>query len=375
MGNRIVLVAEVNTLSSNQVASARSAMLTYCTSIHVVPAVPYSGEETPLWRKLFDSRPDVVRATQNAALDIAVREVWSRGDFDAVIATECGFPGTATMAALAAGAHPLLVDSVELGVLRPRTSLLSSQGVREQLAWWKMRRHTRRQLSRAEMYSVGSIPEQATFRRIVGEQIPCWILPHVIDVSNSRPTGLAQREQLALIFSGAFSYSVNYEAVCWFAAHVFPRLRNRQQIVVRVTGDTASRDLDAIRATMPSVEFTGFVPDVHPLIARSCVSLAPILAGGSTRIKIVEAMALGTPVVSTSAGAEGLPAENGEHLLIADTPESFADAIDRLIEDATLWCRISECGRRFVEEQYSTDVMRAGYRAVLAELTATSPSQ
>jgi glycosyltransferase involved in cell wall biosynthesis len=100
------------------------------------------------------------------------------------------------------------------------------------------------------------------------------------------------------------------------------------------------------------VTLAGYVNDIGALIASSAVSLAPLWSGGGTRLKILEAMAIGTPVVATSKGTEGLDARNEEDLLIADTPEHFADGVTRLLRDPKLHSHISSNARRLVMEKY-----------------------
>jgi len=100
------------------------------------------------------------------------------------------------------------------------------------------------------------------------------------------------------------------------------------------------------------VEFTGYVQDIRPIVAGSAVCVVPLRQGGGTRLKILEAMALGTAVVSTSKGAEGLDVMDGVHLLIADDPAAFASATRSLLQDAGLRDRLVTNARRLVEERY-----------------------
>jgi len=91
---------------------------------------------------------------------------------------------------------------------------------------------------------------------------------------------------------------------------------------------------------------------VRPLIASAWASIAPLQQGGGTRLKILEALALQTPVVATSKGAEGLDARHDEHLLIADAPDEFANQVVRLLQDPALRQRLAANGARLVSEQY-----------------------
>ena len=100
------------------------------------------------------------------------------------------------------------------------------------------------------------------------------------------------------------------------------------------------------------VQLTGLVDDVRPIVRKSSVAIVPVNSGGGTRLKVLEAMALGTPVVSTSKGAEGLDMLDGEHLLIADDPQAFAAQTIRLLEDSALRERLARNARRHVEQCY-----------------------
>jgi glycosyltransferase involved in cell wall biosynthesis len=120
-----------------------------------------------------------------------------------------------------------------------------------------------------------------------------------------------------------------------------------------ITGDHAGLPLPCTN----HVSLAGVVDDVRPLIASASVSLAPIRVGGGTRLKILEAMALRAPVVATSKGAEGLDVRDGEHLLIADTPEAFADATIRLLKEPGLRERLADNAYQLVREHYDWAVV------------------
>jgi glycosyltransferase involved in cell wall biosynthesis len=102
---------------------------------------------------------------------------------------------------------------------------------------------------------------------------------------------------------------------------------------------------------------TGRVEDILPFYQRTSICVVPLRAGGGTRLKILEGMALGRPVVTTSIGCEGLEAVHGKHLLIADDPAGFADHINRLMSDAALYRSIAQSARQFVESHYGWDAI------------------
>jgi glycosyltransferase involved in cell wall biosynthesis len=146
----------------------------------------------------------------------------------------------------------------------------------------------------------------------------------------------------------------------WFVKNVFPRvLQKLLHVQLHITGDNAGLSLPS----SPNITLTGYVENIGSLIASSTVSIAPMLSGGGTRLKILEAMAIGTPVVATTKGVEGLDASHGEHLLVADTPEAFADCIISLCQDQELHKQISSAARKLVIENYDWDrIMPRFYR-------------
>ncbi len=152
-----------------------------------------------------------------------------------------------------------------------------------------------------------------------------------------------------LIFTGSFRYYVNYEAMQWFVEEVFPFILEKIPAAkLIITGDHASLPLPSTR----NVTLAGYVDDVKSLIASSTAALAPLWSGGGTRLKILEAMALGTPVIATSKGAEGLDAVPGKHLFISDDPREFAEAAICLLQDTELHKQVSATARQFVRENY-----------------------
>jgi glycosyltransferase involved in cell wall biosynthesis len=169
-----------------------------------------------------------------------------------------------------------------------------------------------------------------------------------------------------LIFTGTLSYFANLEGIRWFLSEVYPIVQSQLPAVkLIITGKNDGVSLP----TADNVTLTGFVEDVRPLIASARVSLAPLLVGGGTRLKILEAMALGTPVVATTKGAEGLRAVDGEHLLIADTPAQFADAVIRLLQNGKISQKLADNSCRLVRQQYDWSVIMPDFIKLIEEVS------
>src|SRR6266516_2156381 len=180
---------------------------------------------------------------------------------------------------------------------------------------------------------------------------PACVVPNGVDTDYFHPSSV-EPEPATIVFTGAINYRPNTDGVAYCIREVMPILRRiRPSVRFVVVGQGAPDWL--IRMAGPNVEFTGAVDDVRPYLSRAAVVIAPLRAGSGTRLKILEALAVGKPVVSTRVGREGLAVADGEHLIVADDPVSFAQQTARLISDRRLADELGRRGRALVERQYS----------------------
>jgi glycosyltransferase involved in cell wall biosynthesis len=155
-----------------------------------------------------------------------------------------------------------------------------------------------------------------------------------------------------LIFNGALSYYPNYNAMDFFLGEIFPKVLAKSPAArLYITGSTQGINLDAL-PDCSQVTFTGYLDDIRPAVTSSQVCVVPLQQGAGTRLKILEAMALGTLVVSTSKGAEGLAVESGKHLFINDSPEPFAAHTLNLMNNPDLRAALSSNALRLLHEKY-----------------------
>ena len=175
-----------------------------------------------------------------------------------------------------------------------------------------------------------------------------------------------------LLFVGSLSYEPNADAVEHFADHVLPRIRARvPDATFRVVGRNAPERVRRL-ATRPGIELIGEVASISPQFAEAALSVVPIRFGGGTRIKILDSFAHSVPVVTTAVGCEGIEAAPGEHLLVADTPEQFADACTALLTDAARRALLAQNGRSLFERAYGWTRIREGVASeVLSAVAAT----
>ena len=195
------------------------------------------------------------------------------------------------------------------------------------------------------------------------------ILPGV-DPPSTEPSGPLP-PGTDVVFVGSMSYVPNVDAVTFFARDVLPL------VTAAVPGATftivGARPSPAVRAlaSLPGVRVTGAVDDVKPFYAAAAVAVVPLRMAGGVRMKILEALALGAAIVSTTIGAEGLDLEPGADLLIADTPEQLADAIIRLLRDPALRERLGRHARETAARRFSWARVAASFEQVYDSVVTT----
>lgn len=174
-----------------------------------------------------------------------------------------------------------------------------------------------------------------------------------------------------LLFLASFKYrQVNVEGALYFYREVLPLIRQEvpeAQFVIAGYGPPES--LTALAEKDPGVTVTGFVEDTDEQYKTAAVFVAPILIGGGIIVKVLDALAAGTPVVTTSFGNEGVGAKPGRDLMVADDPRAFADAVLALLKDEELAARLAENGRNFVQEHYSLDAVMKKVEEAYGELS------
>jgi glycosyltransferase involved in cell wall biosynthesis len=191
------------------------------------------------------------------------------------------------------------------------------------------------------------------------------VLPGGVDVDDRVIDRTAEGAE-AVGFLGSLDYRPNQEAALWIAEELQPRLAGKARL--HIAGSRAPEWLRT-RLQASGVTFAGEVPDASAYLRGMRVVIAPILSGGGMRIKILEAMAAGKAVVSTTIGAEGIDAIPNEHLVIADDADTFAAAIAELLRDPSRTRALGDAARLFVRSRYATGVLARGLVTFYEELT------
>ncbi|WP_031497636.1 glycosyltransferase family 4 protein [Bryobacter aggregatus] len=163
----------------------------------------------------------------------------------------------------------------------------------------------------------------------------------------------------SIVFSGNFAYQPNQSALAWFLASCWPAIRQAHPgCTLRLVGKEIQY-AKQIGQSAAGIDFVGPVSDAIEEIAKSRLAIVPLLSGSGTRLKILEAWAAGTPVVSTTLGAEGLEAIPGQHLRISDSATAFRQSVIELFDDRELGSHLAQAARLLYEEHYTWQSARA----------------
>jgi polysaccharide biosynthesis protein PslH len=177
-----------------------------------------------------------------------------------------------------------------------------------------------------------------------------------------------------LVFTGSMDWRPNQDAARYFAESIFPLLRQqRPNLECTFVGRSPPPEIEKL-ARIPGFHVSGTVPDVRPYVERAAAYIVPLRVGGGSRLKILEALSMGRPVVSTTVGAEGLVVEPGKHLLLADDPAAFAQAVLRVLDDQDLAGSLVAEGARLVREKYGWDALAEQLGCFLQQVIASEPS-
>lgn len=250
---------------------------------------------------------------------------------------------------------PTVIDAIDIEhVLLERVARQSTSVVKRifnQTEQRKLQRFELRAWRDATGCTATSEHDAAIIRDVV--DTPVTVVPNGVDLAYFQPVGGRNTVPRPnhTVFTGAMRHQPNADGARWYVERVLPLIRLR---LADATATIAGADppADVARLAAGHVTVTGRVDDIRPYLREAAVAVVPLHSGGGTRLKILEAMATGVPVVSTTIGAEGLEVLHGRDILIADTPKAFADAVVTIATNTELARRLADAGSRLVHEKY-----------------------
>lgn len=343
--------------SAEDTSKYRQEMSAVCSRLVTVPRRE-DGKGTLRFyagvaQHLLDPAPYAVGKYRAAAYRRAVDALLETGGFDRVV---CDFLVPAVNIRRAFPCPSILfTHNVEAEIWR-RHAETAQGGVRRALyrqQWSRMRRFEARTLGRFDRVLAVSDADRDTFARLYPEvSAPFSVIPTGVDTAYFRPPAPAANERPHVVFVGSMDWLPNEDAVLYFCHQILPRIaRDVPGVTFSIVGRSPTPAVRRL-AEDSRVQVTGRVDDVRPAMHEAAVTVVPLRIGGGTRLKIFEAMAAGIPVVSTTVGAEGLPATPGQHLMVADGPEGFARAVVTLLQSRDARQRIAAEARSLVVDRF-----------------------
>jgi glycosyltransferase involved in cell wall biosynthesis len=267
-----------------------------------------------------------------------------------------------SMLRYAHGPAPCVLDAADV-LSEVKASLAATDSRRPMRPWWQFETLKARRCERAAARAVTAVtvPKHAdaeTFERLGARHVV--VVPNGVDLDTIAHELPARGSHIA--FVGYFAWRPNVEAGLELCREILPRVRaHAPDASLSLIGGVAPAELG--RYADESVELTGAVPDVLPHLHRARVTVMPLRAGGGSRLKVLEALAAGVPVVATPFAVSGIEVRHGTHALVAERPRDLAALALSVIADDELARRLSIEGRRLVEERY-------GWPAVAQPLVA-----
>jgi len=317
----------------------RAVFMEFCREVEFIPFAH------PPWQKLFSGRlfnplPSNVQHWQQPGVAEAINRRLIPGRYDLVHVCDL-----VLMPYVLPHKHhtPFVVDrsrvDLQFQLMEHKTLNFSK---REKLLRWesyaKLWRYEKI-LAREALLEVVCGPDDEVFiHKHINPEAPVLVVANGVDLDYFHPTAApdTRATEPTVIFCGAMDYSPNVDALRWFFAEIHQILLKKvPEVKILIVGKNPIDEVKAYGSRV-GVTVTGGVPDVRPYYRRSWLQMVPLRIGGGTRLKIVESLAIGTPVVSTTIGAQGLDLIDGENILYSDDPESFASNIARALTDRTL---------------------------------------
>jgi glycosyltransferase involved in cell wall biosynthesis len=327
-----------------------------CRAVHTVRM--RRGLARDVWhlgRSLVTRRPFTILRDERRAMAALVDRLVATRRFDVVHADQMYM---AQYAALVPDVQRVLDAHNALWLLYRQLAALSPPGPRRLLLAREsrlMRAYEGRVCRAFDAVIAVSAVDRRALEAAIGRPSEIAVVPIAVDTDALRPMRRARGDRILHV--GTMYWPPNVDAVRWFAEAILPRVRARRPGVrFDVLGARPPRAIRRLVRGDAGITVHGYVADLTPHLEQAAVVVVPLRAGSGMRVKILEALALGIPVVTTSIGCEGIAIEPGRHALVADTPEDFAAATLRVLGDPGVAAALAREGRALVEARYAAQV-------------------
>ncbi len=372
-GHEISLVSFVD----DHTADARQGELgEICKSVGLIPlpsgSSGVSGSYGQRLRSLASPMPYGAWRHRSKAMRSAIKELLQREQFDGILCDDIynvqNLPA-ATRVPVILNKHDITHVILKRYLAYEKNPLKVGYGW---LEYAKLRRWELRACRRSG-FVLACSEHDASLLRALCPGVRFSVVPNVIDVDSYAPAD--EDDGRTVLYIGALDWLPNQDAAMFFASAILPKLREIVPATrFRVVGRNAPEELQHRLEQIPSVEFVGGVPDIRGELAKASICAVPLRIGSGTRLKILEAAAMGKAVVSTRVGAEGLNLADGSEILLADDPTEFAQAAAGLLTDYSRRREMGSAACRRVRQEYSLAALRKSLRQALSASTLRPPA-
>lgn len=319
---------------------------------------PVRSSTTRFWQMLTGMLPDIALRLHSDQFDTALVAALADGAYDAVqveglelaiyISTIRSFSSKIRIVFDCHNAETELQKrSLATDIHKP------SRWVAALYSWLQLRRLARFEewaLNSADAVIAVSENDRLQLQKLAPRK-PIVIIPNTIDTDEYAWVGAVDpKMRYDLVFTGKMDYRPNVDGILWFVDNAWPKIiARRPQTTFAIVGQRPHSRLDRLRGLV-GVTITGRVPSVHPYLAGASVYITPLRIGSGTRLKIIEAMAAGKPVISTRIGAEGFEVENRKNILLADSPAEWVEATLELLQNKNRQDELGAAAREFASQ-------------------------
>ena len=351
----------------------------YC---HDLIRVPHSTREkfstgfyAELAVNMASPLPYAIRKYKSEQMTKAITEATSKDHFDVVI---CDFLAPAVNLPRDLETPVVLFQhNVEASIWQ-RHYEVQKNAVKKRYLYWqwrKMQRFERDACRRVDCVIAVSEADAEMMQRDYG-LAKVYDIPTGVDIDFFKPMNSAPARPNSLVFTGSMDWLPNEDAMQYFINDVMPLVRKTiPDLRLTIVGRSPYPSLVELAQRDSNIAVTGRVDDVRPYMEEATAFIVPIRIGGGTRLKIYEAMAMEKPVISTTVGAEGLNVNDGEELLLADTPEDFAKAAVRVLQEPAFARQLGMKGAQRVREHYGWNKVAEEFNSICRSALIAASSE
>lgn len=328
----------------------------FCREVRFVPF------EHPAWPKLMPDRlfhltPSTIRHWRLPQLADAIRQQLAQHAYDLVHVCDI------VLAQYFLDEHkdiPLSIDRSRVDLqFQLQQAAYNAPSLKDKLLAWenipKLWLFEKRIAKRAQMQVLCGPDDEVFVRRHISRKVPLKVVANGVDLEFFKSSVLddTPAAQPTMLFCGAMDYTPNVDALRWYFAEIHDAVMEQiPNLQVLIVGKSPLPEVIAY-GRRKGVMITGSVPDVRPYYRKAWLQMVPLRIGGGTRLKIVESLAIGTPVVSTTIGAQGLDLKHGSNILLADAAKDFATEIVRCMQSSPLRQHLRQAGIQTARERFS----------------------